>query len=158
MRRLRYVPVVLGVVVLAAAGARAAFSSHSALSSTKPAFVHEDASIGRTFDDGSNVGSQAANPPSIPAGTYTILAVDDAFTHNFHLAGPGVEVGTTIGGMGTPSWTVTFQAGGRYRFQCDDHPDFMYGEFIAGAAGSGGQWTFYTSAGAKSVSTFTVTA
>ena len=41
-------------------------------------------------DDGTNVGSQAANPPSIPAGTYTIRAVDDAFTHNFHLAGPGV--------------------------------------------------------------------
>ena len=114
MGRLRYIPVVLAVVVVAAAGARAAFSSHTAVSSTMHAYVHEDSSIGLTFDDGTNVGSQAANPPSIPAGTYTIRVEDDAFTHNFHLAGPGVEVFTTIGGMGTPTWTVTFQSGARY--------------------------------------------
>lgn len=134
----RRIPVLLAVIVLAAAGAHAALSSHAAVSPTMHAFVHEDSSIGLTFDDGSNVGSQAAPPPNIPAGTYTIRAVDDAFTHNFHLGGPGVDVSTTIGGMATPTWTVTLQAGARYRFVCDDHPDFMWGEFTVGGAGSGG--------------------
>jgi hypothetical protein len=137
MRRLRYIPVVLGVVVCAAAGARAALSSHTAVSSTMHAFVHEDETIGLQFDDGSDVGNQARNAPVIPPGTYTIRAVDDAGAHNFHLQGPGVDVGTTTGGMGTPTWTVTFQPGAHYRFQCDDHPDFMYGEFNTSGTGGG---------------------
>jgi len=140
MRGLRYVPVVLAAAVLAAAGARAAFSAHAAVSQTMHAFVHEDATIGLTFDDGSAVGNQAGVPPTIPPGTYTIRAVDDALTHNFHLYGPGVDVMTTIGGTATPTWTVTFQPGGQYRFVCDDHADFMYGLFntSGGAAGAGG--------------------
>jgi plastocyanin len=135
--RARLIPVLVAMAVLAAAGAHTAFSSHAAVSSTMHAFVHEDASIGLTFDDGTNVGNQATTPPTIPPGTYTIQAVDDAFTHNFHLAGPGVDVSTTIGGTGTPTWTVTLQSGGQYRFVCDDHPDFMYGVFnTSGAGGS----------------------
>jgi hypothetical protein len=137
MRRLRYIPVLLGLLVFAAAGAHAAFSSHAAVSSTMHAFVHDDESIGLTFDDGSLVGNQARTPPVVPAGTYTIRAVDDSGAHNFHLQGPGTDVGTTIGGTGTPTWTVTLTAG-HYRFQCDDHPDFMYGEFdVSGGAGGG---------------------
>jgi hypothetical protein len=135
--RARYIPVLLGVSLLAAAGAQAAFSSHTAVSQTMHAYVHEDTSIGLTFDDGSNVGNQATTPPTIPPGTYTIRAEDDAFTHNFHLAGPGVDVSTTIGGTGTPTWTVTFQPGSQYRFVCDDHPDFMYGVFFTSGAGGG---------------------
>jgi plastocyanin len=131
------IPVLVGTAVLAAAGAHAAFSSQRAVSSTMHAYVHEDASIGLTFDDGTNVGNQATTPPTIPPGTYTIQAVDDAFTHNFHLAGPGVDVSTTIGGTGTPTWTVTLQSGGQYRFVCDDHPDFMYGVFNTSGAGGG---------------------
>ena len=106
-RRTRRIPVILVVCVLAVAAAHAAFSSHAAVSPTMHAYVHEDASIGLTFDDGTDVGNQAPTPPTIPAGTYTIRVVDDAFTHNFHLGGPGVDVGTTIGGTGTPTFTVT---------------------------------------------------
>lgn len=138
MRRLRYIPACLGVAAVAAAGAHSAFSSHTAVSSTMHAFVHEDASIGLTFDDGSDIGNQSRTPPTIPAGTYTLRVVDDALTHNFHLGGPGVDVGTTIGGTGTPTFTITLQPGASYRFQCDDHPDFMYGEFNTAGAGAGG--------------------
>src|SRR6266568_1491820 len=110
LQRARNIPVFLGVVVLAATVALkiGAGSSHAAVSSTMHAVVHEDASIGLTFDDGTGVGNQASTAPTIPAGTYTIRVVDDAFTHNFHLGGPGVDVGTTIGGAETPTWTVTF--------------------------------------------------
>ncbi len=111
--------------------------------------VHENESISLTFDDGTPVGNQSRPSPSIPPGTYTIRAVDDAFTHNFHLSGPGVDVGTTIGGTGTPTWTVTFQAGASYRFVCDDHPDFMWGEFTAGG-GSGGSSSGGSSGGGSS--------
>jgi hypothetical protein len=138
MRRFRYIPVALGVILCAAVGARAALSSHTAVSQTMHAFVHDDESIGLRFDDGSDVGNQARNAPVIPPGTYTIVAVDDSGAHNFHLTGPGVDVGTTIGGLQSPSWTVTFQPGSHYRFQCDDHPDFMYGEFNTSGAGSTG--------------------
>src|SRR5881275_562258 len=100
----RYIPAVLAVA-LAAVGARAAFSSHAAVSPTMHAFVHEDASIGLTFDDGTPVGSQARTPPTIPAGTYTIRVVDDAHSHNFHLMGPGVEQSTTIDDTASPTWT-----------------------------------------------------
>ena len=150
MRRLRYIPVVLGVIVCAAAGARAALSSHTAVSSTMHAFVHDDESIGLQFDDGSDVGNQARNAPVIPPGTYTIRAVDDSGAHNFHLTGPGVDVGTTIGGLATPTWTVTFQPGSHYRFQCDDHPDFMYGEFNTSGTGSGSTTGGSTSGGSTS--------
>jgi hypothetical protein len=150
MRRLRYIPVVLGVIVCAAAGARAALSSQTAVSQTMHAFVHDDESIGLRFDDGSDVGNQARNAPVIPPGTYTIQAVDDSGAHNFHLQGPGVDVGTTIGGLQSPTWTVTLQPGAHYRFQCDDHPDFMYGEFNTSGAGGGGTTGGSSSGGSSS--------
>jgi hypothetical protein len=149
-RSVRYVPVLLAAAVAATVGARAALSSQTAVSQTMHAYVHEDASIGLTFDDGSSVGSQAANPPTIPPGTYTIRVVDDAVTHNFHLSGPGVDVSTTIGDMSTPTWTVTFQPGQQYRFQCDDHPDFMYGGFQTSGGSSGGSSSGGTSSGGSS--------
>jgi len=151
MTRFRYIPVALGVIVCAAVGARAALSSHTAVSPTMHAFVHDDESIGLRFDDGSDVGNQARNPPVIPPGTYTISVVDDSGAHNFHLTGPNVDMGTTIGGIVSPTWTVTFQAGGHYRFQCDDHPDFMYGEFdVSGGSGGSGSGSGGTSSGGTS--------
>lgn len=134
------------VAVLAAAGAHTAFSgqatvsTHHAVSSTLHAFVHDDESIGLTYDDGSPVGSQSRVPPTIPPGTYTVKVIDDTTQHNFHITGPGVDVSTGIGDMATPTWTVTFQAGGQYEFLCDEHPDFMYGYFngAGGSSGSGG--------------------
>jgi hypothetical protein len=112
--------------------------AHAAVSQTMHAFVHEDASIGLTFDDGSAVGNQAAAPPTIPPGSYTIRVLDDASEHNFHLIGPGVDQSTDIGNPGTPTWTVTLQAGSSYKFVCDNHPDFMYGNFQTSGTSSGG--------------------
>jgi len=142
-RSVRFIPVVAAVAVLAAAGAHAALTSpsqvsaHHAVSSTLHAFVHDDESIGLTYDDGSPVGSQSRVPPTIPPGTYTVRVIDDTTQHNFHLTGPGVEQSTGIGDMGSPTWTVTFQAGGQYEFVCDEHPDFMFGFFNGAGAGSG---------------------
>ncbi len=147
IQRAGFIPVFLGMVVLGATVAlklgvglsHAALSSHTAVSSTMHAFVHEDNSIGLTFDDGSPVGSQDRVPPTIPPGTYTVRVIDDADIHNFHLSGPGVDMATGTDSLSSPTWTVTFQPGSQYTFWCDSHPDFMYGNFqTSGAAGSSG--------------------
>jgi hypothetical protein len=142
--RARNVPVVLGIVVLAATvalklgvgGSHAAVSSHTAVSSTLHAYVHESADIGMNFDDGTDVGSQARTPPTIPPGTYTIRVVDDAVTHNFHLTGPGVDQTTPVDDLQTSTWTVTLQPGSTYKFQCDVHSDYMYAAFQTSGTGS----------------------
>ena len=101
-RSVRLIPVAAAVAVLAAAGAHAALfsqttvSTHHAVSSTLHAFVHDDESIGLTYDDGSPVGNQSRVPPTIPPGTYTVKVIDDTTSHNFHLTGPGVEQSTGI--------------------------------------------------------------
>ena len=159
IQRARFIPVLLGMVVLAATVALklGVGSSHAAVSPTMHAFVHEDNSIGITFDDGTGVGSQARTPPTIPPGTYTIRVVDDATEHNFHLSGPGVDMATATGATSSPTWTVTLQPGSTYRFQCDTHFDFMYGVFqtsgtssSSGGSSSGGSSTGSSSGGSSS--------
>jgi hypothetical protein len=131
-------------VGLAAAGGTLALYlgvAHGAVSQTMHGFVHENDSIGLTFDDGSLVGNQAAVPPTIPPGTYSIRVLDDASEHNFHLVGPGVDQSTDIGTSASPTWSVTLQPGAIYKFVCDNHPDFMYGTFQtsgSSSASSGG--------------------
>ena len=66
---------------------------------------------------------------SLPAGTYTIVVRDTAGDHNFHLAGPGVNRSTTVGGTGTQTWKVTLKKGGTYTYVCDPHASFMKGSF-----------------------------
>jgi hypothetical protein len=139
------------VTIVVAAGAALAVYfgvARAAVSPTMHAFVHQDDSIGLTFDDGTQVGNQQAVPPTIPPGTYSISVLDDTSEHNFHLAGPGVDQSTDIGGSSTPTWSVTLQPGQIYRFQCDNHPDFMYGVFrtsgtssSSGSSSSGGTST-----------------
>ena len=109
----------------------AGLSSQSAVSPTMHAFVHQDQTIGLTFDDGSSVGSQARTTPTIPAGTYTIRVIDDTAEHNFHLSGPGVDMATSTDNTASPTWTVTFQSGATYKYECDTHSDFMFGQFQA---------------------------
>jgi hypothetical protein len=149
IRRARFFIVLLAMVLLGATAALrlGVSSSHAAVSPTMHAFVHEDQSIGLTFDDGTSVGNQARNPPVIPPGAYTIRVVDDATEHNFHLFGPGVDQATDTGGTSSPTWTVTLQPGSTYRFQCDSHADFMYGVFMTSgtASSSGGTSTGVTS-------------
>jgi hypothetical protein len=141
LQRARFVPVLLGMVLLSSTVALelGVGSPHAAVSPTMHAFVHEDNSIGLAFDDGTAIGNQNRTPPTIPPGAYTIRVVDDATEHNFHLSGPGVDMATSTGETSSPTWSVTLQPGGTYRFQCDTHSDFMYGVFqTSGTATSSG--------------------
>src|SRR5438046_2650042 len=44
-------------------------------------------------------------------GTYEIAVDDRSPTSSFHLIGPGVDMKTTIEGVGQTTWTVTFTDG-----------------------------------------------
>ena len=144
-QRARFIPVFIGVFVLVAtvalkldvAGSKAALTKAEVVSTTMHAAVHQNNDIFLTFDDGSTVGNQDRNTPTIPAGTYTIRVVDDTAEHNFHLVGPGVDMSTDTTSTSSPTWTVTFQNGGTYRFVCDNHPDFMFGLFQASGSAGG---------------------
>src|SRR5262245_58759307 len=155
VRLARLVPVFLSFVVLAATvalrlGAGSSDAAVSAVSSTMHAVVHQDSTISLTFDDGTSVGSQARDAPVIPAGAYTIRVLDDADIHNFHLVGPGVDQATSIDGEGSPTWTVTIQPGGLYRFVCDSHADFMFGNFQDSGSGAAISASSGTSSGSSS--------
>lgn len=68
----------------------------------------------------------------IPAGTYTIEVRDRSRMHNFHLTGPGVDRRTTVEGIGTDTWVVTFQDQSVYTFLCETHPVEMRDNFTTG--------------------------
>ncbi len=63
---------------------------------------------------------------SVKAGTYVITIHDKSNIHNFHLTGPGVNKKTSVGGVGTSTWTVTLKKG-TYTFVCDPHATIMKG-------------------------------
>jgi plastocyanin len=71
--------------------------------------------------DGSDVTELAA-------GAYTIVVNDEASSHNFHLAGPGVDEATDVGETGETTFQVTLEAG-EYTFVCDPHAGSMNGTF-----------------------------
>ena len=62
------------------------------------------------------------------AGKVKITVSDKSDFHNFHLTGPGVNVKTSVGFVGTKSFTVTLKKG-TYRFVCDPHATSMKGSF-----------------------------
>jgi plastocyanin len=64
-------------------------------------------------------------------GTYEIVVTDRAEIHNFHLAGPGVNMRTEVEAVGTVTWTVTF-TDGVYEYVCDPHASAMRGTFTVG--------------------------
>lgn len=57
----------------------------------------------------------------LAAGSYTLVVNDLARIHNFHLTGPGVDVGTDVAGTGEETFAVTFESG-QYDYVCDPHP------------------------------------
>lgn len=75
----------------------------------------------------------AAGAPvsQLPAGDYEIEVEDESDIHNFHLKGPGVDVSTGIGFVGSETFKVTVQ-NGSYTFYCDPHPTSMRGTFTGG--------------------------
>jgi plastocyanin len=85
------------------------------------------ASVGPGFDI-SLTDADGAAVSTLSPGEYTIEVSDQSDIHNFHLTGPGVDEMTDVGGTGTETWTVTFEAGS-YHFQCDPHASTMNGDF-----------------------------
>ena len=85
------------------------------------------ASVGPGFDI-SLTDADGAAVSTLSPGEYTIEVNDQSDIHNFHLTGPGVDEMTDVGGTGTETWTVTFEAGS-YHFQCDPHASTMNGDF-----------------------------
>lgn len=67
----------------------------------------------------------------VDAGTYTLVIHDHSSLHNFHLSGPGVDVSSTVDGVGDTTFTVTL-VDGTYFFDCDPHSSQMKGSFTAG--------------------------
>ncbi len=70
-------------------------------------------------------------------GPVTIEVDDQSDEHNFHLVGPGVDVGTTIDEIGSKTFQATL-VDGVYTFLCDAHPTRMTAKFTAGTGDSGG--------------------
>ncbi|HEX2427478.1 MAG TPA: plastocyanin/azurin family copper-binding protein [Gaiellaceae bacterium] len=62
------------------------------------------------------------------AGKYVLVVSDKSNIHNFHLSGPGVNVKTGVGFVGTKSFTITLKKG-KYNFICDPHATIMKGSF-----------------------------
>ncbi len=76
--------------------------------------------------------AQGSRVTNLDPGTYDVQVEDLSEEHNFHLFGERVDRLTSVGGMGTESWTVTL-TDGTYRYQCDPHSATMRGSFTVGA-------------------------
>ncbi len=61
-------------------------------------------------------------------GLYRIVVRDRSGGHNFHLTGAGVNKATSVGYVGTRTWTVRLRKG-VYRYVCDPHAHNMKGSF-----------------------------
>jgi plastocyanin len=73
-----------------------------------------------------------ARVTDLPAGAYEIEVRDRSEHHNFHLAGPGVNMATEVGFIGTVTWNVTLRDAARYTYVCDPHAGQMRGTFTTG--------------------------
>ena len=62
------------------------------------------------------------------AGKIKLVIADKSPDHNFHLTGPGVNVKTSIGAVGSKTFLVTLKKG-TYKFVCDPHATSMKGSF-----------------------------
>jgi hypothetical protein len=61
---------------------------------------------------------------TLKPGVYKIVVHDYSAIHNFHLKGPKVNKLTSIGAVGTKTWTVTLRKG-TYTVVCDPHATIM---------------------------------
>ena len=68
---------------------------------------------------------------TLEPGRYTIAIKDKSNIHNFHLTGPGLNKTTSVGYVGTKTWTVTLKKG-TYKYVCDPHASVMKGSFKVG--------------------------
>jgi hypothetical protein len=68
---------------------------------------------------------------TLKPGRYAIAIRDKSNIHNFHLTGPGLNKTTSVGYVGTKTWTVTLKKG-TYKYVCDPHASVMKGSFKVG--------------------------
>ena len=85
--------------------------------------------VGPGFDI-SLVNASGNDVRQLDPGTYDLLVHDRSAEHNFHLAGPGVNVATEVDFVGDWKATITLRDG-RYSFVCDPHSSVMAGNFTA---------------------------
>ena len=77
------------------------------------------------------VDAQGRRATQLDPGTYVVQVEDVSPEHNFHIAGPGVDMRTDVEFEGSVTWQITFVEG-RYVFLCDPHASVMRGSFIVG--------------------------
>jgi hypothetical protein len=114
-RRVRFLPVLAAVAVLAASLAArfATTNAHADVLAVLQASVGPDFVISLKNPDGSLVGH-------LDAGSYEIQVADQATNHNYHLEGPGVSMATGVPDVQTADWAVTL-GDGLYTYHCDQH-------------------------------------
>src|SRR3954470_19871022 len=120
------------LLVVALVGVLAAFALPRTGGAANPqlvAAVNDDYTISLADSNGQPVTSLAP-------GTYDVHVHDNSAFHNFHLTGLGVDEGTSVSAVESPTWTVTFAAGETYEFVCDQHPTLMKGSFTVTGATS----------------------
>lgn len=116
----------VGALVLpSAVGARSAAPPQPLVATVGTATAPEAFSIKLVDANGQRV-------THVDPGKYTITVHDYATEHNFHLFGPGVDQATDIGSAQDATWTVTFQDGATYKYECDAHAAEMHGSFTSG--------------------------
>jgi plastocyanin len=112
--------------MLAAASAAALCTSLVGAGAAGAAMPKLTASVSDPLNISLTVGGKKVS--KLKAGTYTIVVLDKAADHNFHLKGPGVNKSTSVSGKSTTTWKVTLKKGS-YTFVCDPHASFMKGSF-----------------------------
>lgn len=108
--------------LVALAAVIAALSTSSALAATPTL----NGTVGPGFTITLKKGTTKVT--KLTAGKYKFVIADKSSIHNFHLKGPGLDKKTSVGGMGTTTWTITLKKG-KYTFVCDPHASFMKGSF-----------------------------
>lgn len=105
----------------------AAFAVAGGLAATWPALAGTSTLKG-FVGPGFSIGTSSK---TVAAGKVKLVVSDKAAIHSFHVRGPGVNVKTGIGAIGTKTFTITLKKGATYRFFCDVHPDELHGTFKA---------------------------
>ena len=79
-----------------------------------------------TVGPGPTLGLKLAgkNVTTVKAGKYSLTVADRSPIHNFRLKGLGVNVATTVGGVGTKTFAITLRRG-VYTIVCDPHKSSM---------------------------------
>lgn len=76
--------------------------------------------------------ASGARVGQLAPGDYELQVEDLSEEHNFHLRGPGVDVSTSVAGMGEQTFRFTLRDG-TYTYLCDPHPTSMRGSFNVGS-------------------------